>query len=87
MDNHTPREADDRVVSGHETNDRVSLFSGMEWWNGLEWNSGMTTPTEWFVTTYTYYIPCEGPLFLINARRMRTSVTVVCLCYQSTDCI
>ena len=26
---------------------RVSLFSGMEWWNGIEWNSGMTTPTEY----------------------------------------
>ena len=24
----------------------VSLFSGMERWNGMEWNSGMTTPTE-----------------------------------------
>ena len=31
----------------------VSLFSGMECWNGIEWNSGMTTPTECFVTTYT----------------------------------
>jgi hypothetical protein len=35
----------------------VSLFSGMERWNGMELNSGMTTPTErGFVTTYTHCI-------------------------------
>ena len=28
----------------------VSLFSGMEQWNGtVEWNSGMTTPIERFL--------------------------------------
>ena len=34
----------------------VSLFDGMEQWNGtMEWN-GMTTPTERTMTTYTYYV-------------------------------
>ena len=44
--------------------DWVSLFGGMEWWNGtVEWNSGMveywnggmTTPTSG--TTITYFKP------------------------------
>ena len=40
---------------------RVSLFDGMERWNGtVEWNDGMewnvmTTPTERAMTTYTHY--------------------------------
>ena len=39
--------------------DSAEWNDGVERWNGMEWNSGMTTPTEWcLVTTYTYYIQC-----------------------------
>ena len=55
------------IYAQNSVKTRVSLFDGMErwngtveWndgmeWNGMEWN-GMTTPTERAMTTYTHYV-------------------------------
>ena len=59
----------DMCINYFDLSRRVSLFGGMEWWNGtVEWNSGMveywnggiTTPTSG--TTISYF----KPLLLLN---------------------